>query len=238
MHVCPSWLCSSCAAFMKQLANALLSEKCAGVQPTSTRHAPGGMRKVQSTQNFSTFHSQAGYVPPPSHSSLPGGLDGRRRGGIRPSPSMPTFTAFDQQSQYVRESPDDARDPRLLAQINEEQDDGLRLSEPLQGMFMDEPYVENDDLMSLMKDLQSDPSTAPGLDLDTPLMGQRGQQEPTASGNAAGSGGGGAASGGAGQAHRASSDVMPSFLQLEGGLDAALPPLDEDEFNSVFMDAS
>ena len=58
---------------------------------------------------------------------------------------------------------------------------------------------------------------------------------PAAGAMPAGSGNKGSAAAAASGGDAAPSDVTPSFLQLDGGL--SLPPLEEEEFNSAFLDS-
>ena len=186
------------------------------------------MRKVKSTHNFGHFVSQplayhggSHVMPVPYPSQAP----------IRPSPSMPSFSLLEQQHQQRQPSP--AAD--ALPHINEEAEEHPRLNEPLSSMFLDDPDVNNDDLVDLMNDL-SDPTNA-NFDLDLPLDADVGAAPASMPGGTGGAQPGGSGAGvlAPGDSGAMPSDATPSFLHLDGGL--GLPPLEEEEFNSAFLDS-
>lgn len=173
------------------------------------------MRKVQSTHNFGQFRNQ---LPPTSAPPMTGHtmtLPAPRHGGLRASPSMPTFPTMPRAATSSHSHDHGS----VLPNINEEFDEGA--FQALGGMPLDDFDGGSDDLMSLMKDL-TDPADR-AFDFDIAIPGEMraggGAQEAAGSGN------------GAGGAVAGASDATPSFLQLDPGLS----PLDDDELKSAFL---
>ena len=138
--VCPSYITRTPA------------ERCARVQPTAPRTQ--GMRKVKSHHNLGHFGHTAGAA---THApAWPTAAAASHPGGIRHSPSMPAFSALEATQTYDMSAATaaDARSAheqhRLLPNISEEDAAGLRMQEPLSSMFLDEPNVDDGDLLSLM----------------------------------------------------------------------------------------